>query len=103
MSVASGPDPESVIALLLDAARSGQHLLEEPALQVVFKGFGKGSLDVVVQAWTDQEYDASQTVTSELGLALHRSLRGRDRSTVTPEPSRRGSPSGPRSRPCART
>jgi small-conductance mechanosensitive channel len=47
VSVASGPDPESVIALLLDAARSGQHLLEEPAPQVVFKGFGKGSLEVV--------------------------------------------------------
>ena len=41
----------------------------------VTKGFGKGSLEVMVQAWTDQEYDASQAVTSELGLALHRSLR----------------------------
>jgi small-conductance mechanosensitive channel len=75
VSVASGSDPENVIALLLDAARSDQHLLEEPAPQVLFKGFGKGSLDFVVQAWTDQEYGESLPVTSELGLALHRSLR----------------------------
>jgi len=46
-----------------------------PASQVLFKGFGKGSLDFVVQAWTDQEYGESLPVTSELGLALHRSLR----------------------------
>src|SRR4029453_2728658 len=38
---AAGPDPESVIALLLDAVRSDQHLFQEPAPQVLFKGSGR--------------------------------------------------------------
>ena len=35
-------------------------------------GFGKGSLDFVLRAWTDREYEHR---TSEMALAIHRRLR----------------------------
>ena len=71
VSVANGTDPERVVALLLDVARSNDRLLAEPAPQALFKGFGKSSLDFVLRAWTDQEYEPR---TSALALAVHRSL-----------------------------
>lgn len=71
VSVAYGIDPERVIALLLDVARSNDRLLAEPAPQALFKGFGKSSLDFVLRAWTDQDYEPR---TSALALAVHRSI-----------------------------
>mgnify|MGYP001396179037 CR=1 FL=1 len=71
VGVAYGTDPERVVALLLDVARSNDRLLSEPAPQALFKGFGESSLDFVLRAWTDDEYEPR---TSELALAVHRSL-----------------------------
>jgi small-conductance mechanosensitive channel len=75
VGVAYGTDPERVIALLLDAARSTARLLSEPAPEALFKGFGDDSLDFVVRAWTDEGYDQTLSLTSSLGLAIHRRLR----------------------------
>jgi len=71
VGVAYGTDPERVVALLLDVVRSNDRLLAEPAPQALFKGFGESSLDFVVRAWTDDDYEHR---TSELALAVHRSL-----------------------------
>jgi potassium-dependent mechanosensitive channel len=75
VGVAYGTDPERVVALLLDAVRSNERLLTDPAPQVLFKGFGDSSLNFVVRAWTDQGYDQSLSLTSQLGLAVNRTLR----------------------------
>ena len=71
VGVAYGTDPEHVVALLLDVARSNDRLLAEPPPQALFKGFGDSSLDFVLRAWTDDDYEPR---TSELALAVHRSL-----------------------------
>jgi potassium-dependent mechanosensitive channel len=75
VGVAYGTDPERVVALLLDAARSCEHMLADPAPQALFKGFGESSLDFVVRAWSDQGYDQALSLTSQLGLAVNRVLR----------------------------
>lgn len=75
VGVAYGTDPERVIALLLEAVRSNDQLLADPAPQALFKGFGESSLDFVVRAWIDQGYEQKLALTSELTLAVHRSLR----------------------------
>jgi len=71
VGVAYGTDPERVLALLLDVARSNDRLLAEPAPQALFKGFGDSSLDFVLRAWTDDDYEPR---TSDLACAVHRSL-----------------------------
>jgi small-conductance mechanosensitive channel len=86
VGVAYGTDPEQVIALLLDAVGSHDQFLAEPAPQALFKGFGDSSLDFVVRAWTDQGYDNSLSLTSQLALAVHRALR--DAGIEIPFPQR---------------
>ena len=71
VGVAYGTDPDRVVALLLDVARSHDRMLADPAPQALFKGFGESSLDFVLRAWTDEDYEPR---TSELALAVHRSL-----------------------------
>lgn len=75
ISVAFTADPEAVIELLLGVARGNDRLLENPAPSALFKGFGENSLDFVLGAWTDDEYEATGARTSELALAVHRALR----------------------------
>ena len=74
VGVAYGTDPDRVVALLLDVARSHDRMLADPAPQALFKGFGESSLDFVLRAWTDEEYERLP-LTSELALAVHRTLR----------------------------
>ncbi len=71
VGVAYGTDPDRVVELLLDVARSNDRMLTEPPPQALFKGFGESSLDFVLRAWTDEEYEPR---TSQLALAVHRSL-----------------------------
>jgi small-conductance mechanosensitive channel len=71
VGVAYGSDPHRVVALLLDVARSQSQILAEPPPQALFKGFGDNSLDFVLRAWTDDDYELR---TSDLALTLHRSL-----------------------------
>lgn len=75
VGVAYGSDPDRVIALLLDAVRSNEQFLAEPPPQALFKGFGDSSLDFTVRAWIDQGYERALALTSELALAIHRTLR----------------------------
>ena len=71
VGVAYGSDPDRVVALLLAVARANDRMLVDPAPQALFKGFGESSLDFVLRAWTDEDYEPR---TSELALAVHRSL-----------------------------
>jgi potassium efflux system protein len=76
VGVAYGTDPERVVALLLEAARSNDGVLPAPNPQALFKGFGDSSLDFVLRAWTDEQYERILPLTSELTLAIHRHLAG---------------------------
>jgi len=75
VGVTYGTDPDRVVALLLEVARSVQPLLAEPPPQALFKGFGESSLDFVLRAWTDRGFDQATVLTSELALAMLRALR----------------------------
>jgi len=86
VGVAYGTDPEHVVALLLDTARSVDQLLAEPPPQALFKGFGESSLDFALRAWTDEGYEQTGSLTSALALAVHRSLR--DAGIGVPFPQR---------------
>jgi potassium efflux system protein len=76
VGVAYGTDPERVVALLLEAAQSNDGVLPTPNPQALFKGFGDSSLDFVLRAWTDEQYERILPLTSELALAIHRHLVG---------------------------
>jgi len=86
VGVAYGSDPERVVALLRDVARSNEHVLAEPAPQALFVGFGDSSLNFLLRAWTEVEYERVPPLTSEVALALHRSLC--DAGIVIPFPQR---------------
>jgi potassium efflux system protein len=74
VGVAYGTDPERVVALLLEVTRSIDRVLAEPPPQALFKGFGDSSLDFLVRVWTDEGYERMAALTSEVALAVHRSL-----------------------------
>jgi small-conductance mechanosensitive channel len=86
VGVAYGTDPERVLALLADTARSDPQFIAEPAPQALFMGFGDSSLDFVVRAWTDQGYEQALPLKSRLALAVHQSLR--DAGITIPFPQR---------------
>ena len=75
VGVAYGSEPDRVVYLLIEVARANPELLPEPAPQALFKGFGESSLDFVLRAWTDTEYERTLPLTSELALAVHRGLQ----------------------------
>ena len=64
-----------MIGLLLEVAREHDEILEEPAPQALFHGFGESSLDFLFRAWTDSDYDRTLAIRSDLALATHRKLR----------------------------
>ena len=74
VGVAYGTDPDRVVTLLRDAVLSDGRVLKEPPALVLFKGFGESSLDFVVRAWTDGGYELAASLTSDVGLAIHRTL-----------------------------
>ena len=78
--------PEGCLLELGGTVAAGDRLLEDPAPQAMFKGFGESSLDFVVQAWTNDGYDQAQALTSELGLTVHRLLS--EAGIVIPFPQR---------------
>jgi len=86
VGVAYGPDPERVVALLVDTARGSEGVLAQPAPEALFKGFGDSSFDFVVRAWTNEGYERTLALTSALALAVHRCLR--DAGITIPFPQR---------------
>jgi small-conductance mechanosensitive channel len=64
-----------VVTLLLEAAAANENLLEAPPPMAIFKGFGESSLDFLLRAWTDIDYDRTVGLTSEVALGVHRALR----------------------------
>jgi small-conductance mechanosensitive channel len=75
VGVAYGTDPDRVVTLLLEAAAANENLLEAPPPMAIFKGFGESSLDFLLRAWTDIDYDRTVGLTSEVALGVHRALR----------------------------
>jgi small-conductance mechanosensitive channel len=73
VGVAYGTDPERVIGLLEGVARGHPDVLEEPAPQALFVGFGESSLDFELRAWTPL-FDTWVGTQSDLTLRVARVL-----------------------------
>jgi potassium efflux system protein len=86
VGVAYGTDPDRVVTLLLEVAAANENLLEAPPPQALFKGFGESSLDFLLRAWTDIDYDRTLGLTSEVALGVHRALY--DARVTIPFPQR---------------
>ena len=54
LGVSYGSDPARVRSILVDVARSDPNVLEDPAPDVVFMGFGDSSLDFELRVWTER-------------------------------------------------
>jgi small-conductance mechanosensitive channel len=73
VGVAYGTDPERVLALLEGVARGHPDVLEEPAPQALFIGFGESSLDFELYAWS-AAFDTAGSTQSELAIGVNRAL-----------------------------
>jgi len=73
VGVAYGTDPERVLALLESVARGHPGVLEDPAPQALFTGFGDSSLDFELRAWTAQ-FDTYVVTQSDLTVRVARVL-----------------------------
>ncbi|MDH3244713.1 MAG: mechanosensitive ion channel [Saprospiraceae bacterium] len=73
VGVAYGSDPNSVIDLLHKALEGQEGILDKPAPQVIFNGFGDNSLDFALRAWV-QDNDQFVVLRSKLALAVNQIL-----------------------------
>ena len=85
VGVAYGTDPDTVIEALKTALDGQDGLLEEPAPQVVFNGFGDNSLDFLLRAWV-ADNDEYVSTRSRIALDLNRALN--ERGIEIPFPQR---------------
>ncbi|NMM27611.1 MAG: mechanosensitive ion channel [Glaciimonas sp.] len=73
LGIAYGSDPEQVLALLIGVAAAHAEVLDEPAPDAYFQGFGTDSLNFKMRCWSGQ-YDRSLTIRSELCVAISKAL-----------------------------
>ncbi|MFQ5698207.1 MAG: mechanosensitive ion channel domain-containing protein [Myxococcota bacterium] len=109
VGVAYGTDPERVIGILTEMARSHPDVVSLPTPEVHFLGFGESSLDFQVRAWT-AHFSRWLAIRSELAVATNRVLREaqieipypqRDLHLRSVDPSLRGAPQASALRPSA--
>lgn len=65
-----GSAPKEVIKLLENVALANPNILNDPAPQCLFMGFGDSSINFELRAWTDC-FDDSPRVSSELATAVY--------------------------------
>jgi small-conductance mechanosensitive channel len=77
VSVASGSDPRAVEKALLEAAAKNEHVLKEPAPNILFVAFGESSLDFELACWTAVMLHRRSALRSEINYAIHDALSAR--------------------------
>ncbi|MEO8408208.1 MAG: mechanosensitive ion channel domain-containing protein, partial [Oxalobacteraceae bacterium] len=75
LGVAYGSDPEQVLALLVGVASAHPEVLEAPAPDAFFEGFGTDALNFRLRCWTGQ-FDRSGPIRSALCVAISKALAG---------------------------
>jgi small-conductance mechanosensitive channel len=73
VGVAYGTDPERVLSLLESVAQGHPDVLEDPAPQALFVGFGESSLDFELRAWTPL-FETWVVTQSDLTVRVYRVL-----------------------------
>jgi len=74
VGVAYGTDPEIVLDLLRGAAEANSSVLDTPAPEALFLGFGDSSLNFRLRVWIPR-FEESYTIRSEMGVAINAALR----------------------------
>jgi small-conductance mechanosensitive channel len=67
------PDPEQIIALLLDIASRDSRVRRDPPPEALLTRFGEASADFQLRVWTD--HPDWTRLRSDLAIALQRALR----------------------------
>lgn len=75
LGVAYTSDPEAVRDTLIEVARANEGVLDDPAPDVIFTGFGDSSLNFQLRVWTSRHLRTPQTLRSELYFAIFRRFR----------------------------
>jgi small-conductance mechanosensitive channel len=76
--------PKRVIELLEDVARSNPQILQYPAPQCLFMGYGDSSINFELRAWTDQ-FANFATIRSELNSAIYDAVHAAGMSFPFPQ------------------
>ena len=77
VGVGYGTDPDRVIAALNIALEEQEGILDAPAPQIIFNGFGDNSLDFALRAWV-ADNDEVVTIRSKVALAMNRALNAKN-------------------------
>jgi small-conductance mechanosensitive channel len=86
VGVGYGSDVELVRRCLLDVADRHPHVLEEPAPEVFFRGFGESSLDFEIVVFTEQMLEVPERLGSQLYFQIWH--RFKDEGIEIPFPQR---------------
>ncbi len=86
VGVSYGSDPEEVRDILMKVALDHSDVLEQPAPEVRFVGFGDSSLDFELRVWTVKRVQTPKTLISELLFSIFRAFR--ERGIEIPFPQR---------------
>ncbi len=85
VGVAYGSDTQKVESILMDIARSNQHVLKKPEPKVFFEGFGDSSLDFSLSVWIDDIWE-QRKILSDIRFKVDQNFREQD--IVIPFPQR---------------
>ena len=72
VGVGYGCDPDQVRLLMLKAAQVQPEVLDDPAPDVLFTGYGDNSIDFALRVWTVERTHAPQILQSDLYFAIFR-------------------------------
>ena len=75
VGVAYGSDVTKVREVLIAAARSDSHVLEDPAPNVFLKQFGESSIDFELVVWSTEMSHRPSRFKSDLNFAIEKKLR----------------------------
>ena len=78
LGVSYSSDPEVVRKILLDITAARQEVLQEPAPDVIFIGFGDSSLDFELRVWTTDSLRTPLILKSDLYFAIFKAFREND-------------------------
>ena len=66
VGVSYGSDPEKVRSILVEVGTSYPDVLDDPAPDVIFTGFGESSLDFELRVWTERQMTRPRLFVSQL-------------------------------------
>ena len=69
-----GTEPQKLIELMVAVARAHPGVMQDPAPQAFFTGYGESSINFELRAWTDQ-FSNSGRIRSDLSVALHNAIQ----------------------------